>query len=89
MRKRIVGGALLALLMLNACSKGAQEKAAPEPKVEGEKITFPADQAPRLSIKPVAYEPAPNVRLNGRLVWDEDHTVRIFSPLAGRVTRIL
>jgi membrane fusion protein, heavy metal efflux system len=90
MTKRIVGGALLALLMLNACSKGAQEKAAPEPKVEGDKITFPApDQAPRLSVKPVAYEPAPNVRLNGRLVWDEDHTVRIFSPLAGRVTRIL
>jgi cobalt-zinc-cadmium efflux system membrane fusion protein len=47
------------------------------------------DQAPRLSTKVVAYEPAPNVRLNGRLVWDEDHTVRIFSPFAGRVSRIL
>ncbi|MEN3352300.1 MAG: rane fusion protein heavy metal efflux system [Betaproteobacteria bacterium] len=90
MRKRIVGGALSALLMLDGCSKGAGEQAAPEPKVEGETITFPVpDQAPRLSTKVVAYEPAPNVKLNGRLVWDEDHTVRIFSPFAGRVSRIL
>ena len=32
--------------------------------------------------------PAPNVRLNGRLVWDEDRTVRGYSPFAGRVMRI-
>jgi cobalt-zinc-cadmium efflux system membrane fusion protein len=37
----------------------------------------------------VAYEPAPNVQLNGRLVWDEDHTVRVYSPFSGRVSRIL
>ena len=33
--------------------------------------------------------PAPAFRLNGRLTWNEDRTVRIFTPFAGRVARIL
>jgi cobalt-zinc-cadmium efflux system membrane fusion protein len=78
------------LLVLGGCSKQAAETAAPEPRIEGDAIVFPApDQAPRLALKIVQYEPAPNVRLNGRLVWDEDHTVRVYSPFAGHVTRIL
>jgi cobalt-zinc-cadmium efflux system membrane fusion protein len=33
--------------------------------------------------------PTPAFRLNGRLTWNEDRTVRIFTPFAGRVARIL
>jgi cobalt-zinc-cadmium efflux system membrane fusion protein len=78
------------LLALAGCSKQPAETAAPEPKIEGETITFPSpEQAPHLAVKVVRFEPAPNVRLNGRLAWDEDHTVRIYSPFSGRVTRIL
>jgi cobalt-zinc-cadmium efflux system membrane fusion protein len=89
-RGTIVNGVLAVLLILAGCSKEAAEAPAPEPKVEGDTITFPVpDKAPRLATKVVAYEPAPNVQLNGRLVWDEEHTVRVYSPFAGRVSRIL
>jgi cobalt-zinc-cadmium efflux system membrane fusion protein len=89
-RTTIVNGLLALVLVLAGCSKEAAQTAVPEPKVEGETIAFPVpDQAPRLATTVIAYEPAPNVNLNGRLVWDEDHTVRVFSPFAGRVSRIL
>jgi cobalt-zinc-cadmium efflux system membrane fusion protein len=87
MRKALI--ILAATLMLGACSKQKAEESTPEPRVEGETITFPIpDKAPRLATTVVAYEAAGNARLNGRLVWDEDHTVRVFSPFAGRVNRI-
>ncbi|MDB5927049.1 MAG: multidrug transporter [Betaproteobacteria bacterium] len=88
--RTIVNGVLALVLIVGGCAKEAAEAPAPEPKVEGETITFPvADKAPHPETKVIAYEPAPNVNLNGRLVWDEDHTVRVFSPFAGRVSRIL
>ncbi|MGZ5721678.1 MAG: efflux RND transporter periplasmic adaptor subunit, partial [Burkholderiales bacterium] len=89
-RGTIVNGIVAIALVIAGCSKEAADPALPEPKVEGETITFPVpDKAPRLATKVVAYEPAPNVQLNGRLVWDEEHTVRVYSPFAGRVSRIL
>jgi len=79
-----------AAFALAACSKEAPPQPAPEPRIEGESIVFPIpDKAPQLATKVISYEPMPAVRLNGRLVWDEDHTVRIYSPFAGRVARIL
>ena len=81
---------IVAAVLAAACSKEAVEEKAPEPVVQGDSITFPApDKAPRLGTAPVLAERAPALRLNGRLTWDEERTVRVFSPFAGRVTRIL
>jgi cobalt-zinc-cadmium efflux system membrane fusion protein len=63
----------------------------PDPQVVGERITFPS-QAPQLAslaVEPVTEESASTTRLFGRLVWDENATVRVFTPFAGRVTRVL
>ena len=81
--------AVAALFILAACGREAVELPASRTRVDGETIVFAsADAAPNLATTVARYEPAPTVRLNGRLVWDEDHTVRIYSPFAGRVSRI-
>lgn len=60
-------------------------------KVDGQQLVLPGD-SPRLaslsSSTVVAQPPAP-LALTGHLVWNEDATVRVFSPFAGRVTRVL
>jgi cobalt-zinc-cadmium efflux system membrane fusion protein len=90
MNRSICPSLLLALAIVAGCTRETPEARAPEPKVNADTIVFPApDKAPALALKVVEYEPAPAVHLNGRLVWDEDHTVRVYSPLSGRITRIL
>ncbi|HTI69848.1 MAG TPA: efflux RND transporter periplasmic adaptor subunit [Candidatus Limnocylindria bacterium] len=62
-----------------------------DPKVEGDRIVFPTN-SPQLAMLVVeAAKPSESVavQLNGRLVWDEGVTVRVFSAFAGRVSRIL
>lgn len=89
MRIAIIAAVSLGIALCG-CKPAPEEPSTPEPKVEGNTIVFPdASKAPKLQVNAVAYEPAPKVRLNGRLVWDEERTVRVFSPFAGRVTRIL
>jgi cobalt-zinc-cadmium efflux system membrane fusion protein len=86
----LFAGIAAAILFVSGCSKETPEKAAAEPTVEGNVIKFPADgKAPPLVSKVVALEPAPGIKLNGRVVWDEERTVRVFTPFAGRVARIL
>lgn len=87
--KKIIA-AIAAALLAFGCSKEAPEKADAEPKVEGSTIVFPdVAKAPPLTTKIVALEPSPPIRLNGRLVWDEERTVRVYTPFSGRVARIL
>src|SRR6476646_9949853 len=82
----------LASVLLAGCQtleiKSAEE--ASEPVIKGDQVTFSEKrpQIPSLSVEQV--EPCRNatVRLNGRMVWDDDVTVRIFSPFGGRVTHI-
>jgi len=80
----------LALAGLAAC--GAKEKeAAPQFTVEQHSIVvFPPGSPQIASITSVPIEPRREMtlRLNGRLVWNEDRTVRVFPPFAGRVTEI-
>ncbi|MDB6033571.1 MAG: Efflux transporter, family, subunit [Verrucomicrobiales bacterium] len=62
----------------------------PEPQVTGEHVTI-AENSPQLTALSVEQaRPCENasLRLNGRLVWDDDVTVRIFTPFGGRVTKI-
>jgi cobalt-zinc-cadmium efflux system membrane fusion protein len=90
MNRNLYPSLLFALAIIAGCTRETPQASAPEPKVDGDSIVFPApDKAPALAVKVVEYEPAPTVHLNGRLVWDEDHTVRVYSPLSGRVTKIL
>jgi membrane fusion protein, heavy metal efflux system len=58
--------------------------------VDGDVVAFrrtPA-AASLLAVEPVTGGRDGRVRLTGRLVWDEDATVRIFAPVSGRVIRI-
>ena len=82
---------LLNCLMLAAGVAGCRPEAAPEPtgdpKVAGEKITFPehSPQLTALEVAPAETRVAASTPLSGRLIWNDDVTVRVFTPLAGRV----
>src|SRR5258708_1911364 len=57
------------------------------PRVEGDTISLPS-RSPQLDailIEPAEAVPPPVEHLNGRAVWNDNVTVRIFSPVAGRV----
>ena len=82
---------LLALFLLTGC--GRSEAPAPEahPIVKGQAVIFPqgSSGAERLGVEKVEEPLERDLVLPARLTWDEDHTVRVFPPFAGRVTRII
>lgn len=71
-------------------SQAAAEVAAPpETKVEGDPIRILATQsAAYVKVEAASTDPGAALRLPGRLVWNEDRTVRVMPPLSGRVLRI-
>jgi cobalt-zinc-cadmium efflux system membrane fusion protein len=81
---------IAAVATLLAC--GEKDKAAPpEVKVEQHSIViFPPGSPQIASFTSAPIEPRRDMvlRFNGRLVWNEDRTVRVFAPFAGRVTSI-
>ncbi len=81
---------LIAILATSGCHHQEQKAEAPGPKVAGDEVVFP-DKAPQLnSITTQPAEPRTNAvsHLTGRLYWNDDATVRIFTPVAGRVVSI-
>lgn len=82
------GAASLALLP--ACSRAPAHDEVTAPTVSGDHIVFPAGSPQRSAIVAVAAEPrGPEMRrLSGRVVWDEEATVRVYSPVAGRVASV-
>ena len=83
---------VLAIFGLLGCHKEPEKAAGPpEPKVEGEKVVFPSDAPQLTSLTVQTAEPRTLAitHLTGRLYWNDDTTVRIFTPVSGRVTRIL
>lgn len=82
----------LAALSATGCRRAAAgESSAPEARVVGAQLELVAN-SPHLSsltTTPVLSDSTSAVSLNGRITWDEDVTVRVFSPFAGRVTRVL
>lgn len=90
-RKCLVFALLVACgTVLTACNKTDEVPEVAAPRITGETITFPADS---LAFKGIVVdrvrEPTEReVTLRGRLVWDEERTVRVFTPFAGRVGRI-
>ena len=76
--------------LASACSRTPEPADTSAPAVTGDRIVFPAGSRQNSAIAAVAAEPrSPEVhRLSGRLVWDENLTVRIYSPVAGRVASV-
>lgn len=62
-----------------------------KPTVVGDVITFPVASSALKNIvtAKVAAPQDGELSIPGRLVWDEDRTVRIFTPFAGRVSRLV
>ncbi len=76
--------------LVSACSRAPESADTAAPVVTGDHIVFPAGSRQTSAIAAVAAEPRSREvhRLSGRLVWDEDLTVRIYSPVAGRVSSV-
>jgi cobalt-zinc-cadmium efflux system membrane fusion protein len=89
--KRLALATLVLALFVAAC---AEQKPPEEPmqlaKVSGNTVAFPKGSRQLASIVTVEVKPRGEAitRLNGRIIWDEDRTVRVFPPLAGRVLSI-
>lgn len=81
---------LLLCALLSGCQKPPARAQGAEPKIAGDAVLIPANSAQlaALTIEPVATQSAAPVTMPGRLIWDEDATVRVFSPFAGRVQKI-
>jgi membrane fusion protein, heavy metal efflux system len=80
-------------ITLFGCSK-AEELKIPQrtsARIEGERIILNTDgQAPKsIVVERARVGVDRTLQLPGRLVWDEDRTVRVYSPFAGRVMEIL
>jgi membrane fusion protein, heavy metal efflux system len=89
MKARVFGVALLSLAAV-ACGRSERPQPPPPYWVQGDVIAFP-DPSARSStivVEPVHRGGEAGLSLTGRLVWDEDATVRVFPPVSGRVARI-
>lgn len=77
-------------ILLTACGKAPEPLSSDEPAVSGNTIRFPANSptARRLLTSPVVAAHESVFSLPARVVWDEDHTSRITSPIAGRIEEI-
>jgi len=78
-------------LALMGCHRPAETGEASDAKVSGESIEFSNGSAQLASLATMAPEPTKSaiVHLNGRLIWDEEVTVRVFAPFGGRVSKIV
>lgn len=80
----------LGLALLAGCHPAAPKTADPAPKVEGDTVIYTPDAPQRTALVATAVQPSAGGALHftGRLVWDEEATVRIYSPVLGRVRTI-
>jgi len=81
---------LIALVLSFAGCSGEPEAAREGAvKVDGERVTLnEPDKADFLKLAGVERDTGGSLRLPGRLVWNEERTVRVFPQLGGRVQRI-
>ena len=78
------------VVLLAACTRTPKPAEPASVTVSGDVVTFPANSPQRTSLRVAAVQASPVEvhRATGRLVWDEDATVRIYTPLAGRVESV-
>ena len=79
------------ILVLGACARRPDAGEKPPFRVDGDVVAFQDAAAEKATVRvaPLSLASDDHIDLTGRLVWDEDATVRVFSPVAGRVARIL
>lgn len=81
--------AVCSALVLAGCSpkRVAEENSV---SASGDTVTFATNspQMGALRVEPVRTESGASVRLAGRLTWNEESTVRVFTPYAGIVRRL-
>ena len=90
MTKRLFTG-LLAASLLTACGKRAPDSVGlPPPARVGDTLTFEAGspQLAAFKVELVAGQKLAPLAVTGRLAWNEDATVRILPPLAGRLVAL-
>jgi len=77
--------------VLAGCSAPKETTEAPTVQVVGETVCLPTNSLQRatLFVEAVGAEQPSFVPLTGRLVWDEDVTVRVFTPFAGIVRQLM
>src|SRR3989442_10796434 len=80
-----------AMAALSACGNGDAKSDVARPRLENGSIVFPQDspQLGSFGTEPVKESVPEQLRQPGRLVWDENRTVRLFPAFAGRVIHIL
>ncbi|QKV56586.1 MAG: efflux RND transporter periplasmic adaptor subunit [Dechloromonas sp.] len=80
---------LAVILALTACGKEPEPAKTAAVQTEGDRaILSEPDKADFLKTATVEKDPGSTLRLPGRLVWDEDRTVRIVPQVGGRVQKI-
>ncbi len=86
---RILPG-LLSVAVLAGCNQAAEKLAVPPPRVDKNTVIFEPTSPQLSSIHTGSAEPQHEavLRFNGRLVWDEDRTARVYTPFAGKVLSI-
>src|SRR5437899_2045054 len=96
MRERVVRAAVFAIapalaVLVSACDNGDAKSDVARPRLENGSIVFRQDspQLGSFATEPVKASAPQLLRLSGRLVWDENRTVRLFPAFAGRVIHIL
>jgi cobalt-zinc-cadmium efflux system membrane fusion protein len=79
------------ILLLAGCHSGQRPPQVAEAKVTTDTLSMPPNspQCAALTVERVGDERPAFVPLTGRLVWDEDETVRVFTPFAGIVRKLL
>ncbi len=81
------------LSVLSACQKTSESESSPadSPTISANTIHFSANSPlkQRLITAPVISSQENILSLPARITWDEDHTARISSPMAGRLTDVL
>jgi len=82
---------LVALALLGAACRHDSQYLDPSPyRVEGDAVLIAREALPSAAVvsEPVRLADDGHVGVTGRLVWDENVTVRVFPPVSGRVTSI-
>ena len=77
-------------LALTGCRKENEHAEVPPARVENGRVIVEPGSPPAASVSIETAQPpaAVTLALNGRIVWDDNVTTRLFTPFAGRVTTI-
>ncbi|MGO8676366.1 MAG: efflux RND transporter periplasmic adaptor subunit [Limisphaerales bacterium] len=84
--------ALLAMaVMADGCNSNHNAEQPPQVKVTADTVAMATNspQLAQLTVETVGAKQPVFVPLTGRLVWDEDVTVRVFTPFAGIVRKLM